>query len=537
MRLNLAALRSKFAVLGAVGLVLMGAFTWIVLGRTQIGDRLLFGGVTPADAAAMTAVLDTAGLSYRLGPDGSTIFVGEAMLGRARMLLAAEGLPNPGPAGYELMDKAQTLGSTQFRDEITYLRALEGELSRTIGSLSGIRSAKVHIVMARREPFSRDWTPPTASVLLNVASPDFLRRGEVAAIRHLVASSVARMSVDDVSIVDNFGNLLARGERGAGAELDRYEERRVAIEDRLVRAIEEQLTPIVGIGKVRAKVTAELDLSSERRTEEKFDPLAQTARSEQTDTEQEKSNETEPNVSVERDLPEKAGQPPTADSQKDRQRERRTVNYEIDRTTREQTAAAGTIKRLSISVAVAGPRDAEELAMLERLARATAGFSAERGDTFEIASIAFAGLEPVLAEAPIEPAELGVAGRLEANLWPIAIGAVLGLAGLVFAILAMRRTGSRQADETARPADEPQALLETSEHPAGSEPKGLAPPANKATALLPGEPQEPMVNLGHNVQGVVRQTSIARVQDIVDRDLDDSVMLLRSWLREKREAR
>jgi flagellar M-ring protein FliF len=525
MRLNLATSRSKLALLGAIGLVLMVAFTWLALGRAPAADRLLFGGVAPADAAAMAAALDAAGVPYRPGLDGGSIFVAESALGRARMLLAAQGLPNPGPAGYELMDNAQALGSTQFRDEITYLRALEGELARTIGSLAGIRSAKVHVVMARREPFSREWTPPTASVLLTVTSPDLVGREQVAAIRHLVAASVARLSIEDVSVVDNFGNLLARAERGPAAELDRNDERRVALEDRLARAVEEQLAPIVGVGRVRAKVTAELDLSSERRTEENFDPLAQVPRSEQTETERERTDETEPNVSVARDLPEAVGQPPTG-SKTDRERERRTINYEINRTTSEQVVAAGAIKRLSISVAVDGPRGAEELALLERLARAATGFSAGRGDVFEIASIPFAALEPASAEAPPEPADPGLAQRLGTDLWPIAIGGGVGIVGLLVAAFALLRARARRAGEAAGA----QALLDSAEQRPAAEPEKLA--AEAASAALAKAP-EAMVDLGGNVQGPVRQTAITCVQEIIDRDPEGSAMLLRSWLREE----
>jgi flagellar M-ring protein FliF len=550
--------RPKLAALGAIGVALMGFFAWLMLAQSETSNRVLFGGVAPGDVAAMTQVLEGAGIAYRLSPDGSAIMVAEAELGRARMLVAGQGLPNAGPAGYELLDKAQTLGSTQFRDEVTYLRALEGELARSIASLSGVRAAKVHIVMAKREPFSRDWTPPTASVLLTVTSPDLVGRQQVAAIRHLVASAVPRLGLEHVSIVDNYGNLLASADGGEGAELDRNDQRRVALEDRIARALEEQLTPIVGAGRVRAKVSAELDLSSERKVEESYDPMAQVARSQQTETERERSTEAKQNVSVDKDLPQNAGgSPPAPGKQSEQDRSKQTINYEIGKTTREFVAGTGKLKRLSISIAVDGvcevdatgrtncrPRTAEELGLLERLARATAGFSAERGDTFEIASMPFSALEPnIVSEAPPLPPPT-LLDALRAHPVLTAVGGVTMLAVLGSLLLALLGARKRRAQAEARALAaeaEARAALEAVEAAkaleAAEAAKQLAAPEGQAMLASGESPETVVVDLGGNVQGGVRRATIQQVQQAIDANLDDAVAFLKIWLHDKAKAR
>lgn len=551
--------RPKLLAATLVAAALLGFFAWLIVGQQHPLDRVLFGNVPVAEVAPMTRVLDAAGIAYRLGPDGTAIMVSEADLGRARMLVAGEGLPQTGPAGYELMDAGQSLGSTQFRDEITYLRAVEGELARSIGSLRGVRAAKIHIVMAKREPFSREWTPPTASVLLTVASPDLVGREEVAAIRHLVAAAVPRLRIEDISIIDNYGNLLARAERGGDAELDRNDQRRVALEERIARAIEEQLTPIVGPGRVRAKVSAELDFSSRRTVEESFDSLGQVPRSEQDESERERTNETEPNVSVERDLPENVDRAPPAGSETDRQRSKKTINYEIGKTVREHVVGGGELRRLSVSLAVDGiceldgdgrtvcqARPAEELERLERLARATAGVSDERGDSFEIASVPFSALEPVLTrEAADEAAALAPAR----DPLPLLIGAGVTLAALLgggWFFFRRRRQRAAAAAAAERATAEAAALEEQARMAAVTAEQAALPAADGATRLvsrsavdqLPApDPGEPVVDLGRNIQGGVRRSTIARVQQMIDQDVDDAVAFLRAWLSEKREVR
>lgn len=550
--------RPKLAALGAVGVALMGFFAWLMLAQPDPSNRVLFGGVAPGDVAAMTQVLDGAAIAYRLSPDGGSVMVAEADLGRARMLVAGQGLPSRGSGGYELMDKAQALGSTQFRDEVTYLRALEGELARSIASLSGVRAAKVHIVMAKREPFSRDWTPPTASVLLTVASPDLVGRQQVAAIRHLVASAVPRLPIQNVSIVDNYGNLLASADSGEGAELDRNDQRRVALEDRIARALEEQLTPIVGAGRVRAKVSAELDLSSERSVQETYDPLGQVPRSQQTETERQRNTDSRQNVSVDKDLPENAGKPsPGGGKESEQDRSKQTINYEIGKTTREFTAGTGKLKRLSISIAVDGvcevdaqgrtncrPRTPEELALLDRLARATAGFSAERGDTFEIASMPFSALEPNIVSEATPVAPPGLLEALKAHPVLAAIGAAVLLALLGALGFALFRARQRRAEAEARALAaeaEARAALEAAEAKALEATEAarqqIAPPEAQPLLTESAETGDGVVELGGNVQGGVKRATIQQVQQLIDADLDEAVAFLKIWLHDKAKAR
>jgi flagellar M-ring protein FliF len=334
------------------------------------------------------------------------------------MELAQSSLPTRGQVGYEIFDAQNTLGATSFVQNINQVRALEGELARTIASLARIRSARVHLVLPERELFRRERQDPTASIVLAVRGE--LTAGEIRAIQHLVSSAIEGLSPNRVSIVDDSGRLLASGE--GDSELNpasgEIEERTLAIEERMRSRLEDLLANVVGPGRARVQVTAELNLDRLTTTSEMFDPDGQVVRSTQTREQNNATNAqpTEGPVTVANELP-GGGNDTGANGATDQSStSEETVNFEISRVTETKIDEAGDIRRLSVAVVVDGiytqdaggnatyvPRESTEMEQLNALVRSAIGFDEERGDTVQVVNMQFAerpGLEAIGTDAP-----------------------------------------------------------------------------------------------------------------------------------------
>ena len=322
-------------------------------------------------------------------------------------------MPGGGSVGYEIFDNNQGIGTTNFVQNINLVRALEGELARTIGAMRNVRGARVHLVMPRRELFSREKQEASASVVLQVQGSARLGNEQVQAIQHLIAAAVPGMDPQKISVLDDRGQLLARGNGdSASAAAGTADEMRVGFENRMRQAIIELLERTVGLNRVRAEITAEIDYDRVIENAEIFDPDSQVARSTQTVQENENSseNDDQDTVTVQNNLPETeataAGAGTSAASQVSRTEE--TVNFEITKTIRNRIKESGQIKRLSVAVLVDGkyvenndgdkvwqPRAADELAQLETLVKSAVGFNEQRGDSVEIVNMQFVKLEPL----------------------------------------------------------------------------------------------------------------------------------------------
>ncbi len=261
---------TRLVALAAVGFALIAFFVFIVTRLATPGMTLLYSGLDPSDSGQIVQRMDAQGIPYELRGDGSQIYVPQDQVARLRLSLATEGIPSGGSIGYEIFDRADALGTTNFVQQINQIRALEGELSRTIRSINQVRSARVHLVMPKRELFSRDRAEPTASVVL--ALQGGLDKGQVSAIQHLVSSAVPGMRSKNVSVIDNNGELLARGADEDALDTANSEEMRRSYEARLSQSIEQLLSQTLGAGKVRAEVTADLDFNQITTNKEDFDP-------------------------------------------------------------------------------------------------------------------------------------------------------------------------------------------------------------------------------------------------------------------------
>ena len=251
---------ARLSVLGAILLGLVMFFIFVSMRMTGPDMKMLYTDLSSEDSSSVAAKLEELKIRYTISPDGAKVMVAGADVGRARMLLAQDGLPNGGSLGYEIFDKQSNFGTTNFVQNINQVRALEGELARTISSLEQIKSARVHLVLPQRELFSRESNPASASVFIHMRGGAKLDREQIAGIQSLVASAVPDLKGKNVSLIDSAGTLLAQGgEEDESLISTKAEQMQRDYEKRVTRAIEDLVGRTVGIGKVRANVTADLN--------------------------------------------------------------------------------------------------------------------------------------------------------------------------------------------------------------------------------------------------------------------------------------
>ncbi len=391
------------------------AFFYYLVNKVNTPEMgLLYGDLDLKDSGQIVQKLEGLNIPYELRAQGSQILVPVDQATKLRMSMAEIGLPHGGSVGYEIFDKTDQFGPSQFVENINQVRALEGELERTIASLSLVQSARVHLVLPQRQLFSRDRQEASASIVIKVRGK--LSSGQVAAIQHLVAAAVPDLNPNRVSVVDDQGNLLARGDGDAATALtsSNAEEMRVNYENRMARNVEQLLERSVGIGKARVDVHAEMNFDRITTNFETYDPDGQVVRSTQTDNQSDSSgNAAGAAVSVSTNLPNGQTAPNSSggdNKQSKSTHTQETVNYEISKTIKSQISDQGTVKRLSVAVLVDGattagadgkktykPRSADELKQLTALVRSAVGYDEKRGDTVEVVNMPFAGAEELPA--------------------------------------------------------------------------------------------------------------------------------------------
>ena len=416
-RLNL--LRQIGLMVGLAASVALGVS--VVLWAQEPNYQPVVGDMSGYNPQDVTSILSSNNIDYRMDPRSGALLVPAEQVYDARLKLAAEGVTDEQTIGYELLDQDRGLGTSQFMETISYRRGLEGELARTISSMRTVRSARVHLAMPERSVFIRDAREPTASVFLEVFAGRRLEQEQIASIMNLVAGSVPMMSKGNVTVVDQSGNLLTgQDEGGETRQMEDQYEYTSRVEDRLTRRVASLVRPVVGEGRFRAEVTADLDFSSVEQAEELFNPEQQAVRSERTMTEQRSgagargipgalSNQPPADATV----PEQAngggdeagGAPPAPMNV----REESTRNYEMDRTVSYVRQEYGRISRLNVALAVddmkvVNPDTGEvtyepwpeaELQRLTMLVRDAVGYSAARGDSVTVMNTAFASEEEI----------------------------------------------------------------------------------------------------------------------------------------------
>lgn len=436
---------------------------------------VLYSNLSDRDGGAIIASLQQMNIPYKFTDGGAALLVAANKVPEARLRLASQGLPKGGTVGFELMDN-QKFGTSQFAEQVNYQRALEGELARSINSISAVESARVHLALPKPSLFVRDQKKPSASVVLTLHRGRSIDEGQVSAIVHLISSSVPELSAKSITVVDQAGNLLSAanaGTRGLDVSQLKYTQE---IEQTYIRRIEAILQPIVGTANVHAQVAAEIDFSTVENTDEKYRPNQDAGsaaiRSQQSSesnqqgallpggvpgalTNQPPANPVAPIVA---DVPGQKKPEQQAPGQLKMSTEMSSVagtsrstasgsgrkdvttNYELDRSIRHVQQGAGGIKRLSVAVVVnyrggksqgkptVQALSATELEQIQNLVKEAMGYSRERGDTLNVVNSPFANETKDTPELPVwrEPDNIEMAktagkylllGMLALYLW------------------------------------------------------------------------------------------------------------------------
>ena len=539
---------ARLGAIVIVGLGILGFFIYLTTRLSAPNMELLYADLQTTDAASIAKKLDDLKIPYKVDSSGTKIMVPQEQVGKLRMQMAQAGLPTGGSIGYEIFDKGESFGATAFIQNINQMRALEGEMARTIGTLDGVQQAKVHLVLPKREMFSRTESAATASVFLKLRSGMRLNAEQISAIQHLLAASVPKLDPAQVAIIDDHGKLLARGMGGntEEAQVVNADEKKQGYERKLARTIEELVGRTVGYDKVRAEVSADLDFDRVTTNSEIFDPEGQVVRSTQTVEDKADAQDRDPmeSVTVQNNVPgganaeAKGGAGPITTNRTNRNEE--TVNYEISKTVKSHIRETGQVRRLSVAVLVDGvytpdpkggpatyaPRPKTEVDQIAALVRSAVGFDAVRGDTIEVVNMRFA-----VPEGEFGPPPELLLGMPKEDLFRIAEMLILGIVAVLVILLVVRPLITRAFERPPEVEEDLDKLLADQAQlpaqlaaPAGALAQDLALEAAQADEEL-----EQMIDI-NRVEGRVRASSLRKVGEIVEKHPEEAVAILRNWL-------
>ncbi len=500
-KLNL--MRQVGLMIGLAASVALGLS--VVLWAQEPNYQPIMSNINNMDINEVSTLLSQNDITYKIDPSSGVLLVESSEVHRARLKLAAAGITEEKPAGFELLDQEQGLGTSQFMESTRFKRGLEGELSKTISSLRNVRSARVHLAIPKRSVFVRDTRKPTASVFVEVFSGRPLAKGQVDSVVNLVAGSVPEMNKEDVTVVDQKGNLLSQKDessedRMASREFDYSRKMEKVLNGRVSSILE----PILGSGRFRSEVSAEVDFTTVEQAEEIFNPDMQAIRSEQTlDEQRVAGNQGGIPGALANQPPGAANVPEVAGGEGEGAaggmsdlRKQTTRNYEVDRTVSYTKQQPGRVKRLTVAVAIddirkVNPENGEvsfapwtenELQRLTLLVRNAVGYSASRGDSVNVINTPFAPEEIIaFEETPIWQQQW-----LLDFVKPIMAGIVILILvlGLVRPTLKSLAQSGQQAKELALAGDE-DGLAELDQLGEGS-PEGKVTLSSTDEFLLPG---------------------------------------------------
>lgn len=546
---NLASLgRGRLLALGSIGLGLVFAMVFGVGTIMTPNFAPLYNNLTAATANNVVNTLEQAGFSVKLSGGGSTVSVAQDQIPRARMALADKGLPNEGTPGWELFDQSSGLGMNGFMQKINRLRALEGELARSIQSLSSVEAARVHLVLPEREAFSRNRPSPSASVIIRSRSNAQISRRQALSIQALVAAAVPEMVRDQVTVISSDGEAILTGSKSGAGEVT-LDTVKVGIEGRLASNIANILTARVGAGNARVQVAVSLTHDRQVIKEQSFDPDQRVVRS--TESSEESSSDGTPSrggsVDIANNLPGNLDlAPDSTASTNETAVTREIINYEIGSSNTETVREAGEIKKISVAVLVNSirsvdadgnvtyeERSKEELDRLQKLIESASGINLERGDSISVDSLRFVDYNNDLGE----PIGVSMGQIFFENLASILRGLfALGLVGVIL-MLGVRPTLNLML-EAPRNAAEP-ALINASEpkvalpknstikltnetnHGAGS---GIGALSDESTESLP-----PLISGNGNIE----RQRISAFTNIVEQEPEESMKIINHWLAER----
>jgi flagellar M-ring protein FliF len=538
--------RGRLIVLGSVGAILVLV---LVLGVSQISKPVfspLYSGLSPSEAANMVRALETAGIEVEVSVDSAVVSVPVSSVARARMALADAGLPSDSSPGWEIFDNASGLGMNSFLQKINRLRAIEGELARSIQTISGVEAARVHLVLPEREAFSRDKPEPSASVIIRSSAGATINKDNAAAIRYLVSSAVPEMDAGRVTVLSTDGTVLLGEVAGATGSDSSLMSLKASIEDRYARNVEKILSARVGAGNVRVEISAHVSNEREVVRSESYRPEEQVARStESTSESQEGVDAGSDNVSVDNNLPAElqAGAAGAGGSRTSSSKNSEIINYEIGSTHTEVVREPGEVKRVSVAVLVNGiydraddgtvayrERTPEELAQLQELVRSAIGFDESRRDSVSVQSLRFMDYSMDVGE----PIDNGFMQFLTENAMTLIKGLFVIL--LVFIVLKFGLSPVVNRLLPTAPVkedDEEDENADLAIGPDASKPqlgKVAANDAVKIDALENANTADFSLAEIASVEGGVHRAKLTSLSQIVDHDEDETIRVLRAWM-------
>lgn len=526
------------AMLGTA-VVLIGFFIFIALRISSPTLSPLYTNMSVEDGGAIVSELESLGIDYEIRGDGTQIMVPSNEVARLRMRMAEQGLPSGGSlVGNEVFDNSEALGTSSFVLNVNKMRALEGELGRTISAFQKVDDARVHLVLPKRELFSRDRQTPTASVALKLRA-SALSKEEIAAIRHLVSTAVPGLDVQRITIVDQRGRLLAKGGQSEGDAYVMAEESeafRINFENRMQDRLQTLIEQSVGLGKVRVTVNADIDFDRIVTNAEEYDPEGQVQRSVQAIEENETTNEKELNdtVTVGNNLPDAQGGQEGTSAQTQLTRTEETTNFEISKKIINHVKESGTVKRLSVAVLVDGvyntvgegdeatkeyaPRGEAELQNIQSLVQAAIGYDARRGDEINVINMPFVEPEDLFEEDSMAWMNNEMNGVVQTL--------VLGGVAILALMLVIRPLVSRAVESNAGSIFdeefEREALL------APTTPAGQL--ALQSNAFLEDDTEEEELVEHAKFEGHVKSSSIKKLNTLVNDYPDETLSIIREWM-------
>lgn len=519
----------RLASIAAIVIFLISFFVYLAT-KLNTGDyAVLYTDLEMEDAKQIVQHLETANIKYQLTKNGTEILVPEEDVNKMRIDTADLAMASKGSnVGYEIFDNTDALGSTNFVQNVNLIRALEGELARTIRSVDHIKSARVHLVLPKREMFSREEQMPTASVVIKTDGGK-LSLESIHSIQQLIAAAVPKLDVKNVSIVDSAGNLLTNNfEDEEAVTVANNEALRLEQERKMSLQVQNLLEKSVGEGKVRAQVNLDMDFDQIVTNEEIYDPDSQVVRSQATVTDNSTTDNVEQPVSVAQNIPNGDMVAAGTGSVSRKSRTEETVNYEISKVVRNKVKNSGTIKRLGVAVIVDGiyernaegkvvyrDRTPEEMEQIRSLVKSAVGFDAERGDMVEVANMKFASNQPEIETV----SEVLIMGFTKDELIRIAEGIGVAIVAILVILLVIRPL-INNAFET---------------NTANGEGRLLGDNAEEDNLLLSnflneedGEIDE-LINM-NKIDGRIKVSSLKKINDIVEKNPDAAVNIIRGWL-------
>lgn len=520
----------RLVSIAAIVIFLISFFAYLAIQMNSHDYAILYTDLELEDARQIVERLESENVKYRLSKNGTQIEVPLEDVNRMRVNTAELALSSKGSnVGYEVFDNVDALGSTNFVQNINLIRALEGELARTIRSVDNIKSARVHLVMPKREMFSREEQTPSASVVIKTKE-GALDMAAIESIRRLVSAAVPKLDVNNVSIVDTAGNLLTNynnEEEKNNLKKTNDEIMRLEMERKLASKVQDLLEKTVGVGHAQAQVNIEMDFDEVVTNEEIFDPNSQVVRSQATVNEEGTTTENGQSVTVAQNIPNAENITSGSGIIGQTSKTEETINYEISKIVRNKIKNAGTIKRLTVAAIVDGayernangemeyrPRSEEEMERISLLVKSAVGYDANRGDMVEVENLRFAEFVP---QDEIDT-EVLYMGFTKSELLRIVEGLGVAIVAILVILLVIRPL-INNVFETPTSAGADKLIS------GGKEEDNLL----LSNFLAEDDGVDELINL-NKVDGRVKVSSLKKLNSLVEKNPDAAVNVLRSWL-------